>query len=74
MCLDQHSGPLQFDNVDSLQHNQIHLDTLHLNQLFHGLETKSDHILDGHSHHGLSEAQQCDIPEEALMTGIQHHC
>ena len=73
MCWDQHSGPLQFDNVDNWQHNQMHLNTLHSSKLFHGLETKSDPILDGHSHYGLSEAQQCDIPKEALIDGIQDH-
>ena len=55
--------------MDNWQHNQIHLDTLHINKVFHELETKSDPSLDGHSHHGLSEAQQCDKPEEALFDG-----
>ena len=63
---------MQFGNVDNWQHYEIHLDTLHSTKLFHGLETKSDPSLDGHSHHGLSEAQQCDIFEKALIAVTQH--
>ena len=66
MCWNQHSASLQFGNVDNWQHNWIHLNTLHSIKLFHGLETKSNPILDDHCHHGLSEAQQCDISEKAL--------
>ena len=74
MCWDQHDGLLHFDNMDNWQHNQIDLNSLHSNKFFHGLETKSDPILDVHSDHGLSEAQQCEILEEALIDGTLHHC
>ena len=35
----------------------------------HGLETRSDPSPDGHSHHGSSNRQECDISEEALVDG-----
>ena len=74
VCWDKHSGPLQFDGMDNWQHNQIHLDTLQSDKLYHRLEMKSNPVLDGHSHCGLSEAQQYDILEEALISGNEHHC
>ena len=72
MCWHPHIVPLQFGNVDNWQHNWIHPGTWYSNKTSHKLETRSDPSSDGHSHHGLSEVQQCDISEEILADGTQN--